>query len=199
LHEFFLFCTNHHSKISVQQALKLPDSRKRSFRAEFDENFIAEKKSCITVGTSMFYLMFLLLKIYNFNGFSRTYQICHFFDAFLRKIILITINIALKNEKVVCKNIRRSRKRCGCSCKSPCLPETCECALNGIECLVDRPAFPCRCGASECNNPFGRREYDETRIRAHFRSTLMRLKAAQCQKVKFIEHGTFILRIEVVI
>lgn len=59
--------------------------------------------------------------------------------------------------------LRESREKCGCSCVGDCEPETCECALNGIECQVERDGFPCACGPA-CANPEGRREFDETEV-----------------------------------
>ena len=32
--------------------------------------------------------------------------------------------------------LRESRERCGCSCVGACQPQSCHCALNGIECQV---------------------------------------------------------------
>lgn len=48
---------------------------------------------------------------------------------------------------------------------------------------VDRPSFPCICTTTGCNNPFGRREFDEAVVHEHFRSTLMRTQTAQNRKV----------------
>ncbi|VDO47100.1 unnamed protein product [Onchocerca flexuosa] len=89
-----------------------------------------------------------------------------------------------KDDQEICDVIRESRKHCGCTCGIlPCSPETCECSRNGIECLVDRPSFPCTCTATDCNNIFGRREFDEAVVRSHFYSTLVRTQASQYQKV----------------
>uniref|UniRef100_A0A1B6DRP7 Cysteine/serine-rich nuclear protein N-terminal domain-containing protein n=1 Tax=Clastoptera arizonana TaxID=38151 RepID=A0A1B6DRP7_9HEMI len=39
-------------------------------------------------------------------------------------------------EKDDCKDIRRSREFCGCSCKAYCDPDTCSCSQAGIKCQV---------------------------------------------------------------
>uniref|UniRef100_A0A0R3RRA4 CSRNP_N domain-containing protein n=1 Tax=Elaeophora elaphi TaxID=1147741 RepID=A0A0R3RRA4_9BILA len=98
------------------------------------------------------------------------------------------------DDRAICDDIRESRKRCGCSCGTlSCSPETCECSKNGIECLVDRPSFPCTCTAISCNNPFGRREFDETVVSAHFRSILMRTQGVQNRKVCVLFLMNFLL------
>uniref|UniRef100_A0A915PT46 KATNIP domain-containing protein n=1 Tax=Setaria digitata TaxID=48799 RepID=A0A915PT46_9BILA len=101
-----------------------------------------------------------------------------------RRISNITMNRTIsEDDQAICDVIRENRKCCGCSCGiMPCSPEVCECAKNGIECLVDRPSFPCTCTAISCRNPFGRREFNEAVVRAHFFSTLMRIQATQKQK-----------------
>ncbi|KAL3998295.1 hypothetical protein ACH3XW_14480 [Acanthocheilonema viteae] len=105
-----------------------------------------------------------------------------------RRIRLLKLRRAgfkkIVNDEAICDGIRESRKHCGCSCGTlPCSPETCECSKNGIECLVDRPSFPCTCTTADCNNPFGRREFDEVVVHTHFRSILMRTQAAQNRKL----------------
>uniref|UniRef100_A0A1I7VMG6 CSRNP_N domain-containing protein n=1 Tax=Loa loa TaxID=7209 RepID=A0A1I7VMG6_LOALO len=116
------------------------------------------------------------------------YVVKKYFRPLSRRIRLLKLRNAgfkkfLKDDQVICNVIRESRKQCGCSCGTlSCSPETCECSKNGIECLVDRPSFPCTCTTTSCNNPFGRREYDEAVVHAHFRSTLMRTQAAQNRK-----------------
>uniref|UniRef100_A0A1I8EA13 CSRNP_N domain-containing protein n=1 Tax=Wuchereria bancrofti TaxID=6293 RepID=A0A1I8EA13_WUCBA len=115
------------------------------------------------------------------------YMVKKYFRPLSRRIRLLKLRRAgfkkfVKDDQMICNVIRESRKHCGCSCGTlPCSPETCECSRNGIECLVrvDRPSFPCACTAASCNNPFGRREFDETLVYAHFRSTLMRTQAVQ--------------------
>ncbi|KAK6106806.1 hypothetical protein QQG55_25705 [Brugia pahangi] len=113
------------------------------------------------------------------------YIVKKYFRPLSRRIRLLKLRRAgfkkfVKDDQMICNVIRESRKQCGCSCGTlPCSPETCECSRNGIECLVDRPSFPCACTAASCNNPFGRREFDETLVHAHFHSTIMRTQAAQ--------------------
>jgi len=73
--------------------------------------------------------------------------------------------------------LRDSRTKCGCSCPGgKCLPETCECALNGIECQVERTGFPCQCSAKLCENPQGRREFNEMEVSMHFIDTMMNMR-----------------------
>merc|ERR1712107_881077 len=33
----------------------------------------------------------------------------------------------------------------GCNCVGSCLPETCSCFINQVECEVDSEGFPCKC------------------------------------------------------
>lgn len=92
--------------------------------------------------------------------------------------------------------LRESREKCGCSCVGDCEPETCECALNGIECQVERDGFPCACGPA-CANPEGRREFDETEVSLHYINTMMTargvmdLMASSQESLTSIDIGTF--------
>lgn len=52
------------------------------------------------------------------------------------------------------------------------MPDSCSCALDGVECQVDRPSFPCACSASSCSNPLGRSEFDFEKVRLHQESIL---------------------------
>jgi len=78
-------------------------------------------------------------------------------------------------EKDECKELRGSREECGCSCTITCLPETCLCAINGIQCQVDRFSFPCGCTKKSCGNPSGRVEFNPIKVRKHYRHTMNRL------------------------
>ncbi|VDM33191.1 unnamed protein product [Hydatigera taeniaeformis] len=82
-------------------------------------------------------------------------------------------------EKHECEAIRKSRSECGCTCVTGfCDPQTCECALNGIPCQVDRARFPCVClSPSHCSNPEGRIEFNPARVRTHYLHTRMRLES----------------------
>ncbi|KAI6183249.1 Cysteine/serine-rich nuclear protein 3-like protein [Aphelenchoides bicaudatus] len=78
-----------------------------------------------------------------------------------------------------CVRIKLSRELCGCSCeKGVCLPESCQCSLDGIGCLVDKPAFPCSCSKGTCKNPNERHEFDFDKVQMHYRQTLKRFKSA---------------------
>lgn len=81
-----------------------------------------------------------------------------------------------KQEAMECMQIRFSRQICGCDCKNYCDPETCSCALNGINCQVDRDNFPCGCVRNQCHNPNGRHEYDPISVRRHFIDTILKLR-----------------------
>lgn len=90
------------------------------------------------------------------------------------------------SEKHELNFIRRSREICGCSCSREtdgCQPLTCECYLNGIACQVDRLTFPCPCATMLCQNPLGRLEFNQIRVRNHFFQTLTRLEAEKEQEV----------------
>lgn len=80
------------------------------------------------------------------------------------------------NEKEECRDIRASREFCGCDCRLICEPATCQCAMAGIKCQVDRLSFPCGCTQDGCNNENGRVEFNPLRVRTHFVHTLMRLE-----------------------
>jgi len=93
--------------------------------------------------------------------------------------------------------LRESREKCGCSCVGPCQPLTCQCALAGIECQVEREGFPCSCGPS-CENPEGRREFDETEVSLHYINTMMSMRgvmdvqtSSQESLVSAVDIGTF--------
>jgi len=79
-------------------------------------------------------------------------------------------------EKEECRDIRTSREFCGCNCRLYCDPETCQCAVAGIKCQVDRMSFPCGCTREGCHNENGRVEFNPLRVRTHFIHTLMRLE-----------------------
>lgn len=82
-------------------------------------------------------------------------------------------------EKLMNRILRESREMCGCTCEHICVPETCECALAGIQCQVDRESFPCGCAASQCQNENGRIEFDSDRVRAHLLATMEKLRLMQ--------------------
>ena len=105
----------------------------------------------------------------------------------LRQAGLVKIDASEKHEL---NFIRRSREICGCSCSRDtdgCQPLTCECYLNGIACQVDRLTFPCPCATMLCQNPLGRVEFNQIRVRNHFFQTLTRLEAEKEQE----EFGKF--------
>lgn len=80
-------------------------------------------------------------------------------------------------EREECKELRGSREQCGCDCQFECIPETCLCALNGIQCQVDRFSFPCGCSRDGCTNPSGRIEFNPRKVHNHYLHTMMRLKS----------------------
>uniref|UniRef100_A0A5K3EMR8 CSRNP_N domain-containing protein n=1 Tax=Mesocestoides corti TaxID=53468 RepID=A0A5K3EMR8_MESCO len=96
----------------------------------------------------------------------------------LRKAGLQKIDPAEKHE---CAAIRKSRSECGCTCLAGvCDPDTCECALNGIPCQVDRASFPCVClSPGHCSNPEGRIEFNPVRVRSHYLHTRLRLESEE--------------------
>ncbi|XP_046427087.1 uncharacterized protein LOC124183103 [Neodiprion fabricii] len=79
-------------------------------------------------------------------------------------------------EKDECRDIRASRKHCGCGCKGYCDPESCPCSRAHVKCQVDRAGFPCGCSRDGCANSSGRIEFNPVRVRTHFIHTLMRLE-----------------------
>ncbi|VUZ57002.1 unnamed protein product, partial [Hymenolepis diminuta] len=96
----------------------------------------------------------------------------------LRKAGLIKID---STEKQECEEIRKSRTECGCTCVGGvCDPRTCECAVNGIPCQVDRASFPCVCmSPRHCANPEGRVEFNPMRVRTHYLHTRLRLESQE--------------------
>ncbi|XP_067932066.1 cysteine/serine-rich nuclear protein 3-like [Watersipora subatra] len=78
-------------------------------------------------------------------------------------------------EREECKELRGSREECGCDCQTVCLPESCLCAINGIQCQVDRFSFPCGCTIKGCQNPSGRIEFNPNKVRKHYKHTMTRL------------------------
>lgn len=81
------------------------------------------------------------------------------------------------------KTLRIIRQKCGCSCENGiCLPETCQCAIDEIQCQVDgegQPTHPCVCVVDKCKNPNGRIFYDQDAVRNHRTRAIMNWKAAQ--------------------
>lgn len=89
-------------------------------------------------------------------------------------------------EKDECRLLRVSREVCGCTCRSYCDPESCECSLAGIKCQVDRlkpQEFPCGCNRDGCANVNGRIEFNPARVKTHFIHTIMRLELEKRQEL----------------
>ncbi|GMT31085.1 hypothetical protein PFISCL1PPCAC_22382, partial [Pristionchus fissidentatus] len=85
--------------------------------------------------------------------------------------------VATENE-----NIRQGRRECGCSCPGGrCLPDVCECSIEGIFCQVDTisPLFPCKCKADTCRNTTGRVEFSTQHVYEHYQMTFMRMRAIE--------------------
>jgi len=56
----------------------------------------------------------------------------------------------------------------GCNCVGSCLPETCSCFINQVECEVDSEGFPCKCDShTNCHNPLGRRFFNRKEVDMH--------------------------------
>ncbi|VDK63445.1 unnamed protein product, partial [Cylicostephanus goldi] len=82
------------------------------------------------------------------------------------------------------ESIRQSRIMCGCQCDGICIPDTCQCSLDGIGCQVDGPdefgrSHPCSCTSIGCSNPYGRIEFDPEHVKNHYRITMMRMHHAE--------------------
>lgn len=109
----------------------------------------------------------------------------------MRRILLRNSGIRKieSTEKEECRDIRVSRERCGCDCKSYCEPETCGCSQAGIKCQVDRMSFPCGCTKDGCGNLNGRIEFNPIRVRTHFIHTLMRIEMEKKHAEQQV-HGT---------
>lgn len=84
-----------------------------------------------------------------------------------------------REEKRELQALRQFREDCGCRCDGVCDPETCSCSLAGIKCQKDHTAFPCGCCKEGCENPKGRVEFNQERVRTHFIHTLTRLQLEQ--------------------
>ena len=84
-------------------------------------------------------------------------------------------------EKEECRELRSSRQACGCTCQLYCLPDSCDCAKEGIKCQVDRPGFPCSCTAEGCLNKTGRLEFNPVKVRTHFVRTIMRTRLEEAR------------------
>ncbi|VDD81708.1 unnamed protein product [Mesocestoides corti] len=92
-----------------------------------------------------------------------------------------------ESERWACASLRSSRALVGCGCiTSPCDPDTCSCAFDGVPCQVDRPGFPCSCDPVLCCNPSGRVEFSKERVRAHASHVL--------QRVSHLRHSLFYRR-----
>ncbi|XP_031200765.1 cysteine/serine-rich nuclear protein 1 [Mastomys coucha] len=87
-----------------------------------------------------------------------------------------------REEKRELQALRQSREDCGCHCDGICDPETCSCSLAGIKCQMDHTSFPCGCCSEGCENPNGRVEFNQKRVKTHFRHTITRLQMEQGAK-----------------
>lgn len=87
-----------------------------------------------------------------------------------------------REEKRELQALRQSREDCGCHCDGVCDPETCSCSLAGIKCQMDHTSFPCGCCSEGCENPNGRVEFNQKRVKTHFRHTITRLQMEQGAK-----------------
>lgn len=85
-------------------------------------------------------------------------------------------------EREECKELRGSREVCGCDCERVCIAETCLCAINGIQCQVDRFGFPCGCMKKGCENPSGRIEFNANKVLRHYKHTMTRLRYEEAQE-----------------
>ncbi|CAJ0574089.1 unnamed protein product, partial [Mesorhabditis spiculigera] len=77
------------------------------------------------------------------------------------------------------EQLRISRRSAGCGCPDGiCLPETCQCARDGIKCQWDghgQTYGPCSCVDEFCcENPLGRVEYNQEKVAAHHVETRQR-------------------------
>ena len=69
-------------------------------------------------------------------------------------------------------DIQASRERTtGCRCRDGCV-SACECGRNNIPCQTEYAGFPCSCLAT-CNNPAGRRVFDNVAVALHFINTMV--------------------------
>lgn len=68
--------------------------------------------------------------------------------------------------------VRKSREKCGCSCKDSCETDACSCKANGIQCQLDRGRYPCSCAIRRCKNPFGLKRFDWKAVRQRYESVL---------------------------
>ncbi|KAF7254849.1 hypothetical protein EG68_08118, partial [Paragonimus skrjabini miyazakii] len=82
-----------------------------------------------------------------------------------------------ESEREVCLRVRATRSRIGCDCgpRYPCIPGRCSCIEDGVQCQVDKAAFPCSCLAASCHNPSGRTEFSHEQVRAYVHNVLHRV------------------------
>ncbi|KAF5400899.1 hypothetical protein PHET_04997 [Paragonimus heterotremus] len=82
-----------------------------------------------------------------------------------------------ESEREVCLSVRATRSRIGCDCgpRYPCTPGRCSCIEDGVQCQVDKAAFPCSCLAASCHNPSGRTEFSHEQVRAYVHNVLHRV------------------------
>ncbi|KAF8569808.1 hypothetical protein P879_06477 [Paragonimus westermani] len=87
-----------------------------------------------------------------------------------------------ESERAVCLSVRATRSRIGCDCgpRHPCTPGRCSCIEDGVQCQVDKAAFPCSCLATSCHNPNGRTEFSHEQVRAYVHNVLQRVNGEYC-------------------
>ncbi|KAF6778577.1 hypothetical protein AHF37_01794 [Paragonimus kellicotti] len=87
-----------------------------------------------------------------------------------------------ESEREVCLSVRATRLRIGCDCgpRYPCTPGRCACIEDGVQCQVDKAAFPCSCLAASCHNPSGRTEFSHEQVRAYVHNVLHRVNGEYC-------------------
>ncbi|KAA3677024.1 uncharacterized protein DEA37_0002054, partial [Paragonimus westermani] len=106
------------------------------------------------------------------------------FDAGLRICCLACLSVTRldESEREVCLSVRATRSRIGCDCgpRHPCTPGRCSCIEDGVQCQVDKAAFPCSCLATSCHNPNGRTEFSHEQVRAYVHNVLQRVNGEYC-------------------
>jgi len=99
----------------------------------------------------------------------------HRISARKRRTLLKSCDISLDHrEAEELRRLRESRETVGCQCYGGrCDSADCQCAHSAIQCHQETDEGPCSCSQSLCNNPEGRYQFDETKVKMHYVETLM--------------------------
>lgn len=99
-----------------------------------------------------------------------------------------------RRESADIERVQSSRAtQSGCDCVGSCLPQTCSCAINQVQCEMDTEGFPCKCSHTNCCNPHGRRVFNRKEVDMH-RWTQVDFNSQSCLSSRPSDDGTDLVK-----